>query len=167
MPDVIDQFTTREQGGYVHGPFSNGYIEPDGTFVEREYQADKFLEGTEARAAVLRTKRPFGYGGSKSVARLHTRRGDLRPDWFDVNIRIMTEHVWRKFTDHPDLAQALLDSADATLIEGNTWHDNFWGNCTCQNEDGKHPECLEPGRNALGEILMAIRHWLRANAAAK
>lgn len=49
------------------------------------------------------------------------------------------------------LAEALLATGDAELIEGNTWCDNIWGNCTCS-------KCAKtPGENRLGKLLMEIR----------
>lgn len=39
------------------------------------------------------------------------------------------------------------------IIEGNIWHDNFWGNCSCN----KRPECVKEGKNHLGMLLMKIR----------
>ena len=43
---------------------------------------------------------------------------------------------------------------DIMLIEGNYWHDNYWGNCLC-------PKCKEiEGQNQLGKILMKVRSTL-------
>ncbi len=44
-----------------------------------------------------------------------------------------------------ELAQKLINTGDAELIEKNYWHDYFWGEC-----NGK-------GENWLGKILMQIR----------
>ncbi len=45
----------------------------------------------------------------------------------------------------------LIDTYDATLTEGNTWHDNFWGICRCD-------KCIEDGgENWLGTLLMQRR----------
>ena len=43
----------------------------------------------------------------------------------------------------------LLDTGDTELIEGNNWHDTFWGVCK-----GK-------GQNNLGKILMEVRKDIR------
>jgi predicted NAD-dependent protein-ADP-ribosyltransferase YbiA (DUF1768 family) len=48
------------------------------------------------------------------------------------------------------LAQDLLETGELELIEGNNWHDNFWGSCSC-------PKCGSGGLNYLGKILMRIR----------
>ncbi len=49
-----------------------------------------------------------------------------------------------------DLAQRLLATGDAELVEGNNWGDRFWG--ICRGE----------GRNELGKILMKVRDELRS-----
>ena len=50
-----------------------------------------------------------------------------------------------KFTQNPNLAQLLIETGDATLIEGNNWDDVVWGVCN------------GVGENRLGKILMQIR----------
>jgi hypothetical protein len=77
----------------------------------------------------------------------------LRPDWEDAKLDIMYQLVLEKFSKDPVLRQRLLDTGDALLVEGNWWHDQFWGNCTC----GKRPQCAGEGENHLGLILMAVR----------
>jgi predicted NAD-dependent protein-ADP-ribosyltransferase YbiA (DUF1768 family) len=55
----------------------------------------------------------------------------------------------------PDLQKKLLDTGDAYLEEGNTWHDNTWGNCKCDR-------CARyQGENRLGQILMQVREEAR------
>lgn len=66
----------------------------------------------------------------------------------------MTGLVHEKFREHPDLAEKLLSTGDAYLIEGNTWRDRTWG--MTQNMDGTWT-----GRNLLGQILMAEREKMR------
>jgi hypothetical protein len=36
------------------------------------------------------------------------------------------------------------------IIEQNTWHDNYWGDCTCLR-------CFRIGENYLGRIWMDLR----------
>jgi ribA/ribD-fused uncharacterized protein len=82
---------------------------------------------------------------------------EYRPDWEDVKLSIMEDLNRQKFTRHKALRWKLLATGDAELVEGNTWHDNFWGDCQCTN-------CvLVPDhRNELGKLLMRIRAELRA-----
>jgi predicted NAD-dependent protein-ADP-ribosyltransferase YbiA (DUF1768 family) len=54
------------------------------------------------------------------------------------------------------LARQLLDTHGVLLVEGNTWHDQVWGSCRCDDH------CDTPGGNALGVILMAVRLRLAA-----
>lgn len=58
-----------------------------------------------------------------------------------------------KFVHH-DLRKQLLATNDAILIEGNRWHDNVWGSCTCR-------KCGNKGRNLLGKMLIAERANIR------
>jgi predicted NAD-dependent protein-ADP-ribosyltransferase YbiA (DUF1768 family) len=46
----------------------------------------------------------------------------------------------------------LLETKDATLIEGNTWGDQYWG------------VCAGVGENHLGKLLMQIRSELQTAA---
>jgi ribA/ribD-fused uncharacterized protein len=76
----------------------------------------------------------------------------LRPNWDKIKPVIMHDLVWGKFTNHPNIRDALGKTGDAKLIEGNTWHDNYWGNCTCGRD-----ECEKEGHNVLGQILERVR----------
>lgn len=77
----------------------------------------------------------------------------LRPQWENVKYRYMKEVVKDKFTRNTHLAIKLLETGDAKLIEGGTWHDQYWGICNCPKHQGE-------GKNALGQILMEIREEL-------
>lgn len=78
---------------------------------------------------------------------------EIRPDWDAVKIKEMERIVRAKFTQNPYLARYLLDTGDAELIEGNTWHDIFWGVDLNTGE----------GQNHLGKLLMALREDFREN----
>lgn len=76
-------------------------------------------------------------------------------DWDDRKADIMRKIVRAKFEQHPELATRLVETGDEELIEGNTWHDNFFGDCQCA-------ECRGiPGGNWLGIILMDEREYRR------
>jgi N-glycosidase YbiA len=109
--------------------------------VEHAYVAAKTLD-LEVRKKIQKITNPsqvkkFG----KTIA--------LRDDWEDVKISIMEQLCWQKFSSNSSLAEKLLSTDYAELIEGNTWGDVFWGVC-----NGK-------GHNHLGKILMKIREELR------
>ncbi len=73
------------------------------------------------------------------------RKVKLRDDWNDIRLQVMGEVVLAKFTANWELRDMLIATGQKELIEGNTWHDTFWGVC-----DGK-------GENHLGKILMEVR----------
>ncbi|KAI0080961.1 DUF1768-domain-containing protein [Panus rudis PR-1116 ss-1] len=87
-----------------------------------------------------------------SVAFSEARRfqPEVRHDWMAVNIQMMDEALWHKFSQHADLREELLATGDAELIE-NSDKDAFWG---C-GADGK-------GRNELGKALERLRNTLRS-----
>jgi hypothetical protein len=147
----ITELSYKEGEVWKHTFLSNGFIEPDGTFVEREYQAAKTLD-KEWYSRILQCTKPFGSNGSKELG----RQAPQRADWEEIKYQTMCRHVIQKFIDHPTLAQQLLATGDAYITESNEWHDNIWGNCTCGR-----PECSTPGTNWLGHILMTTREALR------
>jgi ribA/ribD-fused uncharacterized protein len=115
--------------------------------VEHAYQAAKTLE-TAARQKIQGASTP-------GLARKMGRQLPQRPDWPEVKVEVMRDLIRQKFEQHPNLNKQLLATGDAELVEGNTWHDNFWGDCRC-------PRCAaEPGENHLGRLLMAVRQHLR------
>lgn len=119
--------------------------------TEGAFQAQKSLNEQD-RKVIADMEDP---GKAKRAA---GRRGfvKLRPDWEEIKDRIMDEVLIAKFTQNPDLKEKLLATGDAELIEGNTWHDNYWGDCSCAR-------CSSiPGRNQLGKNLMMIRKELKA-----
>ncbi len=121
------------------------YEEYDST--EHAYQASKFLDP--------KLRERFRYNGltpgqAKRLA--YNLRSKIRSDWQQVNIAIMRDLLRQKF-EYSILRRKLLSTFQAELVEGNTWHDNFWGNCVC----GERPECSAPGENWLGKLLMEIR----------
>lgn len=80
----------------------------------------------------------------------------LRKDWEEVKEQIMLEALRKKFAI-PALGKMLLSTEDEELVEGNTWHDNTWGNCTCE-------QCKDiEGQNMLGKLLMQVREEIRSS----
>ena len=72
-----------------------------------------------------------------------------RTDWHVVNTGIMEEIVRAKFQQNPSLTKMLLATGDRQLVEGNRWHDTYWGVC-----NGR-------GENMLGKILMKVREEMK------
>ena len=106
--------------------------------VEHAYQAAKTLD--------LEKRKEF-LGGSAGFAKRLGQRLELRPDWNDVKLSVMTRLNEQKYM-RPDLREKLCDTYPQDLVEGNTWGDTFWGVCD------------DKGSNHLGQILMTIRMQL-------
>ena len=112
---------------------------------EAAYQAAKTLDMNERRQFLNLTP-----GQAKRFGKKIT----LRDDWEEVKCDVMSEIVWNKFNGNSYLTNLLIATGDEELIEGNTWHDNTWGNCSCDR-------CKNiQGKNYLGKILMNTRKRL-------
>lgn len=79
---------------------------------------------------------------------------NLSKDWDEISYDIMNDILHAKFSV-PELAEKLIATGDTYLEEGNHWHDNRWGKCTCEKCSAKE------GQNHLGKILMGIRTELQ------
>ncbi len=108
--------------------------------VEHAFQAAKKLDPAE-RQSILDAPTP-------AAAKGLGRQGSLRADWEQVKFDLMHTLLQQKFAQ-PELRQALLDTGDAELIEGNTWGDRVWG---CVLVKGQWV-----GKNQLGILLMRVR----------
>lgn len=108
--------------------------------VEHAYQAAKTLDPNERAQFKC---------WDAAVAKKRGRTVTLRPDWDQVKYNIMLNLVSQKFEDKSMWAR-LVATGNEELIEGNHWHDTYWGRCTCAKHQGK-------GENKLGQILMAKR----------
>jgi len=125
-------------------PLSNFHTERNGKTAEHIFQAAKTDDKTE-RAHVLSREKP-------GQAKYAGKRVTLRKDWEERKEGFMEEILRRKFRD-PALRNLLDATGDAEIVEGNRWHDNYWGQCLCTR-----PKCASrTGRNTLGNLLMKIR----------
>lgn len=88
------------------------------------------------------------------LAKKYGRQIKIAPDWESVKVDVMRKGLHFKFTI-PELRYKLLATGDQYLEEGNTWHDNYWGDCKC-------PKCADIlGRNTLGKLLMQVREKIK------
>ena len=113
---------------------------------EHFFQAMKTLDNDERRQ-IANCLTP---GQAKRMG----RRVALRSDWESVKEDVMFLGLCLKFADE-QLADWLLETGDEELVEGTTWHDNEWGNCSCS-------KCANiKGKNKLGKSLMKIRDMVK------
>src|SRR5262245_4343955 len=104
--------------------------------VEHAYQAQKSLD-----PAIQKQVRDCA---TPATAKKLARQVPLRPDWDVVKDSIMLTLLREKFSQEPERS-ILLATGEALLVEGNYWHDNYWGDCTCGR-----PACQGEGGNHLG-----------------
>lgn len=110
--------------------------------VESAFQAAKTTDLNE-RAKFI----PLDSSAAKKLG----RRVLLRDDWEQIKENVMFDLLMQKFSYGTAPYQILKSTAPRPLKEGNTWHDNVWGDCTC-------PKCSGiRGRNILGNLLMRVR----------
>ena len=82
------------------------------------------------------------------------RQVELRSDWETIKDQVMYDCLKEKFKIK-ELKEKLLATGNEELVEGTTWHDNYWGNCSCE-------KCRNiEGKNILGKTLMRLREELR------
>ncbi len=113
--------------------------------AEHLYQACKFTDVKERE----RVRRHPGKG-LKSFCRTLT---SFDPKFNDKRLTYMKEIIHRKFDQNPWL-QYKLASVEGIIVEENTWHDNYWGDCICT----KRKQCnFAKGQNHLGVLLMQER----------
>lgn len=117
------------------------YPSSEHAFVASKVKLDGGLLTILHRIKIAKIKSP---GEAKKYGKTLT----LSPDWETNKVDIMREIVFEKFTQNYDLAEKLLATGSAELIEGNQWWDFFWGVCNGQ------------GHNQLGKILMEVRDFL-------
>lgn len=128
--------------------------------VECAYQASKSFDNKFRRLLTTIPAKNSGlakrFGNGPSCK--------LRADWEDAKGKIMKTLLIRKFSI-PHLREFLLNTGNEDIVEGNYWHDNYWGDCYCKNKSGDHPECLSPGKNMLGTLIMEVRSELQSDQA--
>lgn len=109
--------------------------------VEHAFQAAKTLDPAW-RERIRQAPTP-------QEARRLGRLAPLRPGWEKMRVAVMEALLRQKFAD-PSLRRKLLQVPEEELVEWNTWHDTFWGRCTCTRCGGR-------GQNRLGILLREIR----------
>lgn len=139
---MIDSFTGDYQFLSNFHPHPLTYEGVTYPTAEHAYQAQKTLHPSE-RTMIAKLRTP---GLAKKAGKLLV----LRPDWERVKVQVMREILTEKFK-HYHLRKQLSYTAGQTIVEGNYWHDNYWGMCRCER-------CANTvSENHLGKLLMEIR----------
>lgn len=150
---TILRFSRKTEHGFDHLPLSNFYPSPIpaprgqiARTVEHYYQAAKTSDPA-TQDAILAAKTA---GQAKELG----QQVELRPDWDLRRLTVMRRAIAKKFDDHESGLGLWLARTDPwTIVEGNVWHDTFWG--AVEVEPG-----VWEGDNWLGTLLMARRSEL-------
>ena len=120
-------------------PWEDDIIYPT---VEHAFQAMKTFD--------IEKRRQIASQPTPGKAKFYGRSVELRLDWREIRDKVMYFCLKDKFEDSI-LKDKLLATGNEFLVEGNSWHDNYWGDCRC-------PKCKNiQGENHLGYLLMEIR----------
>ncbi len=111
---------------------------------EKHYQTvEHFFQAM--KACIITEHERIRLAKSPGEAKKFGRATQLRPDWEVIKEQVMETGLRAKFHSDGLLAERLLETGSAELIEGNYHNDCEWGVCR-----GK-------GKNKLGKLLMKIR----------
>ena len=133
--------------------------------AEHAFQAAKTLD-PDGRVFVASAPEP-------RMAKQRGRHVPLRPDWEDVKRAVMLQVLLAKFDPSNPGIRDKLARTEGTLVEGNTWGDQYWG--AVPLADGTYPSesvvwapgpddppsCYLVGQNWLGKCLMMTREVIR------
>lgn len=148
---MIDDFSYKGDYGYL----SNFYMHPVSynniqyPSSEHAYQAAKVAEGYHNDIRLKIASDPLLK--QPGEVKKYGQTVPLRYDWEIIKNTEMLNILRIKFSDDV-LGQKLISTYPHLLVEGNYWHDNYWGNCYCD-------KCRNiPGLDMLGILLMQVRH---------
>jgi ribA/ribD-fused uncharacterized protein len=113
--------------------------------IENAYQAAKSLDEI-TRLTISR----YTPGQAKRAGRGIPLRSDWDADDGKVKVGYMWYYLGLKFHVNGRLTEYLIQTHPRILVEGNWWHDNYWGSCSCTR-------CGQRGKNMLGKLLMKLR----------
>lgn len=149
---MIDVFT----GQYEF--LSNFFVDASGYCAEVEYQALKAV--TDEDREYVRQSYRFSKARIPREAKKRGKKIKLRADWEKIKLEVMEAVVRTKFLSEV-MKQLLLSTSHHKLVEGNWWHDTFWGVCSGGMRVNRCPGHPPEGENHLGEILMKVREELK------
>jgi ribA/ribD-fused uncharacterized protein len=149
MSTVIESFS----GDYAF--LSNFYR------TEVEYQGDIYQSAQAAfQASKVLSPEIRSEFTSLSAAEATLKGDKIAPsiEWEQNKQVIMYKILKNKFSKNKELRSLLMKTNISPIIHKNNWHENYWGECTCE-------ECVEKEKhNYLGKILVKVREDLRTES---
>lgn len=129
---------------------------------EAAYHWERFATGQDvncgpvqgAYAAKVADKIRFAPSAHEAFKLAQQNKSLQRPDWDAVKVKVMSDILYAKASQHEYVRRKLLATGDRELVE-DSWRDTFWG----WGENGD-------GQNMLGKLWMGVRAQLRAEMSA-
>lgn len=143
MSEAITEFSgpNRWLSNFARAEVSlDGLVYPS---VENAYQAAKFLDHN-VRIGFTKISAHEAKARGRDQA-----TGEIRSGWDAIKLRVMEQLLCQKFTHYTEHGEKLIATGNCDIIEGNTWHDTYWG-----VYNGR-------GHNHLGKLIMKIRTQLQ------
>lgn len=146
FPDLDEDsvFVHRADPKEQFGVFSANPFELDGKTwptVEHYFQAMKFVDTNPEQSEKIRQA-----DSPKQARKLGRQRmKKIRKDWAKVKRVVMTRALYTKCRTYPEIAQALLDTNKAKIMEASQY-DYYWG---CGRD--------RRAENMFGKVLMDVR----------
>src|SRR5271170_6191282 len=130
-------------------PITVTFLYPGGPAVEETFPSSEHAFQA-AKTNILSERKEFQRpelqaGMAKKMGQFVT----IRKDWNTSKVGTMAALLAIKFKN-PALREMLTATNPKMIVEGNYWHDTFWGVCVCSKHCGE-------GLNTLGRLLMNER----------
>lgn len=116
---LIDEYDFLSRGYKTPIEGEDGIVYPS---LEHYFQAHKTLD--------MNIRKKIAEAASPILAARVGNAIELRSDWEKVKRQIMLDGLKIKFKNE-DLRKKLLDTKTTNFVDINSWHDNYWGKCTC------------------------------------
>ena len=130
----------------LYAPLSNFFPAPT------EYRGEWYATSEHAyltqKFTDLEIRTIISIAPTPGQAKRLSKQFPIRADWETIKVDVMLEALLYKFEKN-EYPRAVLCATHGLLVEGNTWHDTFWGVCN------------GVGDNMLGKLLMLVRQELQ------
>jgi ribA/ribD-fused uncharacterized protein len=158
VPDILE-FKNEYDWLSNFAPCKFVHLNSEYESTESFYQAWKFAATDEVQVEsnnvlIWVNAREFVSKLPANKAKQAGRKAKLCWNWDTIRVEVMKTALEYKFIHNLHYRSLLKATGNAKLVEGNWWHDNFWGDCSCEKCKGI------PGTNMLGKLIMNIREGL-------
>ena len=145
--------------GFLSNFYLANFLDPiskiEFTSSEKYYMAAKAVIANQAQSFhdIMETNDPF-------IAKEYGSSFEVPGDWEWIKENVMENACYFKFSQNKKIAQDLLDTGDAYLVEAAP-KDKVWGIGMSEKQARQTDPSMWPGTNLLGKVLMRVRNHLK------